>query len=390
MISPTVTSRILTLDVLRGVAILGILVANIGAFSAPFENHAKGLYLPIETSPALNNAVIALVVGKFRTILAILFGAGLWLQYQKRKDNRSLWPGGYLKRTFWLMAIGFVHVIVIWYGDILVMYALMAFIATFLVHLNQKTLIQVIAGLTAINVFCGATLSAVMAMMPGDYTLSNSAAYATGTFGDQLADRINLLAIMMVNNVIYIPFFLPLFLLGILLAQTGALATPSKRPKIRNLCLGLGIGLGLPLNLTMLVLNNPSYAVIWELLLGPLLGVGYVMLGAVIIEKRVMEPMLNLIGKVGKVALTTYLMQSIICTAIFYSWGGAQFGKLDALPLLGIVVQVWVINLFFAAIWLQFFAMGPVEWAWRSLTESRVLPIRKKDAIEMEKKALAG
>ena len=152
----------------------------------------------------------------------------------------------------------------------------------------------------------------------------------------------------------------------------------------------MGIGLGLPLNLLIFAVDNPTYAVLWELVLGPLLGVGYVMLGAVMIEQRVMEPLLHLIGKVGKVALTTYLMQSVICSIIFYSWGGAQFGQLDALPLLGIVVQVWVINFFFAVVWLHFFAMGPVEWAWRSLTESRVLPIRKQAALEMEKKALAG
>jgi uncharacterized protein len=102
------------------------------------------------------------------------------------------------------------------------------------------------------------------------------------------------------------------------------------------------------------------------------------MLGAMAVEKGVLISVFGAVANVGRMALTTYLGQSLLATVIFYSWGFGLFGRLDLVQQLGVVAGIWVANLVFAHLWLQRFAIGPVEWLLRSLTEGRRLPSRKE------------
>ena len=126
-ISPTLKNRIESLDVLRGAAILGILLANIFAFAWPQLGEMMGAGIPI---PGMNDWVeglrVALVTGKFRGLFCLLFGAGMYLQFTKL-EARGGWPGTYIKRNLILMGIGLIHALLIWYGDILFMYSMIAF-----------------------------------------------------------------------------------------------------------------------------------------------------------------------------------------------------------------------------------------------------------------------
>jgi uncharacterized protein len=402
--------RIRALDVLRGVAILGILLANITAFSSPLITSTFATVVPErdQVTALFDSFQMAFVNGKFRSMLAVLFGVGVWLQYRRRRDldaaaelrgdvGGRLWPGGYLKRMGYLALLGLIHGYLLWYGDILFFYAVLATISVLFVKASDKALWWWVFGLSVNALLTVAVLVPLMmffAATPGagEFNLGDawavmSPAYETeafqqGTYLQQLKFRLLWTTVMNAQSVLFLSFFImPLFLLGILFGRSGVLARPSQHPKVRNLCLRIGFGVGLPLGalafIPMSTKQAESMQALYEMFAGPVLAVGYLMLGAVLIERGALNFLWRPVERVGRVALSAYLMQTVLCTFIFYSWGLAYFGSTGPLGQLGAVAIVWAANIAFAYGWLAFFRMGPVEWAWRSLSESKVLPIRK-------------
>lgn len=394
MIQPTISRRIEALDVMRGFAILGILLANIHAFSSLHMGQMSGEYLAVSSKGDewLNATVLGFVVGKMRSLLAILFGIGLYLQYKKRVDVAGAWPRGYLKRTLILALIGLIHGLLIWFGDILFMYALVAFIACWFVMVRSRWLavisgcIMGLAALVGLIVFIagfidlGPEATAAMAKEAAEFA-AGSPAYSSGTYLDQVAHRWDYFASSAGMTLIFVFMALPLFLTGIMIARTGVIERPSKHPAIRNWILAVGLGAGLPMNLLAFILpvvsNNGLSALAWEILFGPTLALGYLMLLAMWVEAGGPSRLRAALENVGRTALTCYLLQSLICTFIFYSWGLGWFDRVGAPAQLAIVGGVWIVVATFAHYWLQEFTMGPVEWMWRSATEGRVLPIQR-------------
>jgi len=203
------------------------------------------------------------------------------------------------------------------------------------------------------------------------------AVFAHGNYFDQLAIRVNLFLASSSSLIVLFPFLAGLFFLGISLARHQVLKNPSAHPKTRSAMLLLGLGLGLPINLLIGWLMWEKSSVFFEtsveLFFGPLLAVGLVMLLAIWAEASWLKGVQKAIAKVGRTAFSNYILQSLICTFIFYSWGLGWFGKLDRLQMLSVVPVVWALNLLFAHFWLKKFAMGPLEWLWRSWTEGRRL-----------------
>lgn len=397
---PTTKNRIGALDLLRGIAILGILPANMAAFaepSGPLFNTA----LPIEPLTAsdhlVNAIVLSFVAGKFRSLLALLFGIGIWMQFEKRRGVKGAWPGGYLKRTAYLALFGLAHGFLIWYGDILWIYSGTAFVACLLAGAPDKALKWIVGIGGAFSLFVASAALAGgfwmhtqgwttmpakwgggMAFEPaGEVVLFTQRSYLS-----QVLFRLELFGLSSLPGILFfLPFLLPLFGLGILLARSGVLKAPSQHPRVRNWVLAIGLGLGLPLNaLGLLTQDGPHLYIFtlgWELFLGPLLACGYLMLGAMWAEAGWLNGIQQALRNVGRIAFSAYILQSLVCTFIFYSFGLGLFGSLDRVQQMSIVPAVWMVDILFAGIWLHFYDLGPLEWAWRSLTEGKRLPIRK-------------
>jgi uncharacterized protein len=394
-VAPTVGGRIQSLDVLRGFAVLGILFANLTAFSGPtFGESMGGGVKPLHGWDAwVDVLTAAFVTGKFRGALAILFGAGLYLQFAKRSAIPGNWPGGYLKRTAWLAVFGLVHGLAIWYGDILFSYAVTALICCLFVRLQDRILNWVAAGTMALATLVGLGLGALTwlgSMFSQDQPDSGGVfsvaaeihAYGVGSYGEQFVQRLMVFGLMAVFMIFLLPNFCGLFFVGMRLAKTGFLAAPSKHPRLRNWLLWLGLGVGLPFNLASLLYFrtgvSPAYDAMVESAFSPFLAVAYVTLVAMAVEAGLFKPIGLLFSNVGRVALTCYIMQSLICTTLFYSWGFGLFNRLDRVQNVGVACAVALINMVFAALWLRRFAIGPLEWLWRSLTEGKRMPILKR------------
>jgi uncharacterized protein len=404
--------RIPVLDVARGIAILGILLANIEAFAHPTLSYKfSGAQRPLVGTDAWAHAFVdAFASGKFRNALAILFGIGLYMQYQRAaaraatQPNRpasDFWPADYRRRTALLMALGAFHGLFIWYGDILFTYAIVSFVMIGLVSRWSGTQWKnLIIGVAVFHVICCGTLVGGMmwseAMGFSDRSGGGSSfnswpfrvqdevfAYRDGTYLDQLKYRAVFWPIGAVLVLISIlPSLISMFAIGVIFQAKRFLEAPSQHPRMTRIllitCLGGGILLNWPL---MLLAGKPalkSLSVLVEVLTGPILAVGWLTLIAVVVEKGWLRSGTRAIGKVGQMALSNYLLQSVICCTIFYSWGFGQFGKWHGFELLAFVPAVWVINFGFSHLWLSRYTMGPVEWAWRSAVKRERLPILRK------------
>ncbi|MGV3617069.1 MAG: DUF418 domain-containing protein [Fimbriimonas sp.] len=394
MVLPTLRDRAHVLDFMRGFAVLGILIANISSFAMPDMGGMGGTQVKLHGLDRWLDAVATvLVTGKMRSMLAILFGVGVWLQYEKRSKVEGNWPGGYVKRSAWLGAIGLFHGIFIWFGDILFFYAGMAILTAFLVRISSENL-KIIVGIGAgLALLCGAGIAGGISFLSADPSFSASSdfdfdfskAFVTGTYWDQLKVRLVMYAFVAIFLSLLGTAMLPLFLLGVIFGRSGVLVSPSKHPRTRYAALAIGFGAGIPLNLLgfLKLRGAPEIDIFIEFCGGPILAVGYLMLGAMLVERGALRRLTDALATVGRVALTTYLSQSVLATIVFYSWGLGLFGKLSLAGQLGVVAGIWVFNLIFAHWWVRRFTLGPVEWLLRSLTEGKRMPIRREKDPEL-------
>ena len=383
---PVTTSktRVVALDVLRGIAILGILIPNIAAFSSP---GATSLILPgSETSGADAWVEVLRSVffsGKFRGMLSILFGVGLAMQFKKLSERSGEWPDRYLRRTVLLLVIGLLHLLFLWFGDILFVYSIAALFAIAYVKISDRAVLTTAAVVLGASIMLGALLGALsMIDVAGGSEISGPlaglnkeaerAVYSAGTVLDQLKHRFSHALMVITLLPLAVPGIFGGFLVGLLLGRRGVLAAPSQHPKVRNLSLLVGFGVGVPMSLLPLVgyLVGTRYNFSGPLEMGGgvILGLGYVMLGAVLVERLREGQLVKTIANVGRLALSCYLLQSVLLTCVFYSWGGGLYGKFDPVEQLPFVLATCVVVLVFAALWSRFFLYGPVEWLWRSLT----------------------
>ncbi len=387
MAAAATTNRIASLDVIRGFAILGILLANLPAFSQPVMWEFTGK----PDFGAANGWAEAvrdwLVAGKFRGMLCVLFGVGMSLQAAKR----ITWPGSYLKRTLLLGVIGAIHGFLIWYGDILLMYALTALICMFLAKKSDKLILTIAGICLGISFLMGAGIAAVSVAFGGAamggggqesmFGLSAAqeiAAYQGRNPLDHLAWRSGTYAFAFFMQAgMVLPSLLGQFLIGVWLGRRGFFARPSQHPKTLKLLVGVGLFGGLLLNALPLAAMafgfSPEVSNFNEMFGGAVLALGYAGALAWMVEK-LRSPIFTMFSWVGRAALSCYLLTSVLCTFLFYGFGLGWFGQVSYLQSLVVVPGVYAVVILFAWAWLRMFKMGPVEGVWRRMSEKGAKP----------------
>lgn len=370
--------RIATLDFARGVAVLGILLLNITAFGLPKAAYLNPAYLGAPSpSDAWTWALTDLLAqAKFLTLFALLFGAGLQL----------LLPRGIRwahARLFWLMLLGLLHSVFLWDGDILLDYGLVGLLCYGMIRLAQdsRALIRSGAVMYLAGVGVLVVLSQVLSPQPGRFWLPGAAdiayeAYWQTQGGAQAwLNRLDLLTDSLLSLGVQYGWLLAgAMLFGAGLMRNGWLKGEFSIAHYRRVAQWF-IPVGLGINAIGVALQ---WHVAWEyrwsglLLQAPrefsalIQGIGYLALCYGFWPTLYRWRISAWIGDVGRMALTSYLLQTVICTTLFNRLG--WFMQLDRLQLLALVPAVWVINVIFARCWLRYFAQGPLEWGWRRLT----------------------
>ncbi|MEM8496005.1 MAG: DUF418 domain-containing protein [Planctomycetota bacterium] len=388
----TPKQRIVAIDVLRGFALLGILIMNIRGFamvSAAYMN-------PLAAGPISGTEQAVWWLGtlladmKFMALFSMLFGAGMLLMYEHRDAAGKGSAGLHYRRMAGLLVIGLIHAYAIWFGDILVTYTLCGLWLFLLRKLWPWLLItlgvlMLMVG-TGLNVFFGLMLPSWPAedfanmqsfVSPTAAMITDETVAMRGGWWDQMPYRA---AMSLEMQTFYFAVWGlwragRLMLLGMGLLKLGVLrGTAARRTYL--ILIGVGFGVGFPLIVSDL-LRYPAeqrgevdalfFGMIGNYWGSVFVAVGYASVIMLIVRGGALAWLSRSLAAVGRMALTNYLAQSVICTLLFYGTlgHGGLFGRVGWVEQLGVVAGVWALQLAWSTWWLGRYRMGPMEALWR-------------------------
>ncbi|AFJ46460.1 DUF418 domain-containing protein YeiB [Shimwellia blattae] len=378
--------RNVTLDFVRGVAILGILLLNVTAFGLPKAGYLNPAWAGhISQADAWTWALLDLFAQvKFLSLFALLFGAGLYMLLRRGKR----WIQA---RLTLLVLLGFLHSILLWDGDILLAYGLVGVICWRLIrdaHSNRQLfntgVVLYLMGL-GVLVLLGAISSshASRLWVPDAATVQYETWWKLSGGAVAMKNRLNLLADnLLALGAQYGWQLAGMMLLGAALMRSGWLSGRFSLHHYRRTGLWL-IVLGMAINIPAIIAQwQLGWAYRWcafwlqipRELSAPFQAIGYAALAWGFWPQLAPLRLVAAITCVGRMALTNYLLQTLICITLFYHMG--LYMALSRTQLLVLVPGIWLVNLAVSVIWLHYFRQGPVEWLWRYLT-ARAVGARK-------------
>jgi len=397
----SLSERIQFIDVLRGMALFGILAANMRAFFAPLDAYGNIGVLFHSRADVLAQAFIdAFIQGKFITIFSFLFGMGFAIQMSRAEARGVRFLSFYPRRLLALALFGLIHGILIWGGDILLTYAFSGAILLLFRNRQQKTLLWWAGSLIALPIVISSVFLTIyftrwrrpwMNPKPPDvaklYTIINI--YAHGTARQILAENWVEWK-QMLPTTLFAIYATALFLLGMWVWRAGIVQRMEEyKPILRRLCAWC-IPVGLLVNIYVATVNAVvphgrvslwawSAGVLW-LPGSHILSAGYASGLALIFMHADWRKVLQPFAAVGRMALTDYLMQSVVCTVFFYHYTTGLYGRVG--PAMGLVVTVIVYGaqVAFSNWWLGRFRYGPMEWLWRGMTYRKFPSMRTEES----------
>lgn len=395
--------RIVSIDVLRGFALLGILPMNIQYFSmitaAYFNPTAYGNLNGANYYVWLLSHVLA--DEKFMAIFSMLFGAGiLLLTTRVEATGRRSGPVHY-RRMGWLTLFGLAHAYLLWSGDILFTYGLCGMVAYLFRKLRPAKLI--IVGLLLLSI-APAILTAEALLSrhwsaeqvqeateqiwaPTPQMVAQEVAAYRGSWTAQMKYRV---ADSLQMQTVYFVLFTFWRVTGLMLIGMALFKFNVFRARLRPAdywtMIFAAVCLGVPLTLYG---SYRDFATKWDFRYSFFYGmqfnywasllVSLGWLGAVMLvcQSRQLLPLTRRLASVGRMAFSNYILQTVVSTTIFYGHGLGLFGQMDRVQQFGIVLVIWAAQLFLSPIWLRYFLFGPLEWLWRSLTYWQREPFRR-------------
>jgi len=421
----TVGERLVCLDALRGVAVLGILVMNIYAFAMP---------LPAYSDPLLMGGTDALNIGtwffthiffdqKFMSIFSMLFGAGMILMMNRAESRGADFGPIYYRRTFWLLVLGMLHGYLIWFGDILFHYALIGMIIFLFREAPPRTLIAIAVVILPVTLLINFASSFYIEDLqsqaveiqqiesagevldesqqkkldewnemrplfaPGDAEIQEDVQAYKGSYSDALAQRVPFVAFMQVNlTLVFVIWRVGgLMLIGMALMKLGILSGERSTHFYSKMALW-SYGLGLPLTIfSAVILDAHDFDPLYVARVGGipnyvgsiLVAFGHIAAVILIVRSGVWHGIVARFADVGRMALSNYLMHSVVLTTAFYGYGLSLYAEVPRFGQQGFVVALISLQLFISPWWLRRFSFGPVEWLWRSLTYGQRQPMRR-------------
>jgi uncharacterized protein len=400
------SERIEVVDVLRGVALCGILTVNMRLFNMPW------VYFWVEQPwwPELHNrlatwAVKALAEGKFFPLFSLLFGFGMALQMQRIESRGGRFVRLYVRRLLALLIFGLCHVAFLWWGDILVPYAVLGFLLLLFRKLPPKALLILALAVYALTPLGPGmyTIEYEQQLLDPNYvlhlveeqaadqewwisqTVKHIDIYSAGSFRDISRMRGEEYADSFVALLFMFPSIFAMFLTGMYVARRGILHEPAAHVRLLRALVFVAFPSGLLLNLAWVIsseLIHPAYAS-WQglvsyslhLLGAPLLTFGYAAAIVLLWQRGSHRTWLRPFAPLGRMALTNYIMHSIVCTTIFYGYGLGYYGQTSPAAGLALALAILVLQLLLSNWWLRLSRFGPLEWLWRCMTYAEWQPI---------------
>ncbi|MGH9660640.1 MAG: DUF418 domain-containing protein [Bryobacteraceae bacterium] len=416
--------RIRSIDVVRGYALLGILLMNILTFGLPLAAYFNPRVAGGDTGPNLAAWVLQYVLfdGKMRGAFSLVFGAGVLLLVSRAEGRGGAGAADvHYRRMLWLMLFGIVHAYCIWVGDILYPYALLGLILYPLRKMSPRGLLIVagiqIALLSCMNVGNGFHLRS----MRDDASKADAAAARGEKLTKEQTDAqkswkekleaINPNAEQIKKEIDdyrggYIsafkrrakdvlrwhslPYYFPMnwdmlcmMLIGMALVKLDVL-TAARPMRVYARIAAVGYAIGLPVGSVTAWMAIESR---FEPMTTPFifssyqiarvaLTLAHIAVLLMIVKSGALPWLTSRLAAVGQMAFTNYISHSVICSLIFYGYGFGLMGRLERYQIYVVVPCIWIFQLIVSPIWLRHFAFGPLEWCWRSLTYWQRQPMR--------------
>ena len=380
MEAPTRTSkRIPQIDALRGFALFGILMVNIFVFHAPYAHYGPFYYQFEGTQIAALEWMVNLFAGNFMFIYAFLFGYGCWMQYEKfdsTSDFRSYWN----RRMIILAAFGILHVLLLSFGDILLPYALLGLTLPFLLHLKDRTLILLALLVYLIPVYEFVIRAIVEYPSIFDHTAVPLETYLQVNSEENLWEifKLRMHDYWSFKNekvVVYIPKEWALFIVGII-ASRHKLATQLNLKKDLLLCaIALAfVVFKLFFKSAFVGLFDIENSILQRSFVGFMIqasefahGMLYILGFWLLWKSNLFQKAFSILQYPGRLSLTNYIMQSLICVIIFSGFG--YYGGLNPIQLIVLAMVIFAAQVIFSYFWLQNHRFGPLEGIWRKLSK---------------------
>ena len=392
------STRINQLDVMRGFALLGILIMNIISFALPaahyFNPHAEGPLHGWNRGALVFSELFA--NEKFMGLFSLLFGASVVLFTDKVEEKGRSALAFHMRRNGWLLVFGLLHAFLLWIGDILVTYALCSVWLFFVRKWSARSLI-IASGVSLLLLLL---VDALMGLSvpywteedltefaafwtPGSATMAEEVASMRGSWSDQMTIRVPGALAMQTE---YLPMLAlratAMMLLGMGLYKAGVLnGSRGQRWNGGLAIIGMAVGVAITgWGFHFSEAREWSMNVFFNGSLFRSLGMVFLVMGYVggilwLCGGAKRDWLERWLAPLGRMALTNYLAQTVICTTLMYGHGFGMFGSLGRAQLWFVVLPIWGVQVIVSKWWMDRFAFGPIEWAWRTLTHWRIQPM---------------
>ena len=406
--------RLVNLDFVRGVALLGILMVNVGVMFGPLVAIMDPTYIDrLGAGDRAASLVVRVVfMAKFISIFSMLFGYGLYNQMQ-RAAAKGRSPAGFtFRRLAVLAAFGLIHATLVWYGDVLFVYSMLGAWLLLGRHARARTLaviglslmalaLVVLGGLATLGAIAGSGAGAQAPAMDAGLpeTAPNSIraifqagfnpaspvwlsaetkAYSEGPWIDAQVFRLfEWMYTLLASLILMGGLILGMFFMGAALWRARFFDPDQRELRWRVCRVCLPLGLAFEAGAAYFFLAYPATH-LWANTAGQLihqaglffLPLGYLS-GLALLADRLLEWLRSPVASAGRMSLTVYLAESLIMTGLAYHWGFGLFGSVGPLAQLGLAVVVWSALVAFSHLWQSRFALGPMEWLWRRLEYGR-------------------
>ncbi|MGE7183314.1 DUF418 domain-containing protein [Peribacillus sp. NPDC006672] len=383
------SKRIVSIDILRGLAILGIFLVNMPSFHSPLlyidgaERWSGGW------DGILYRLSDVAAQASFYPLFAFLFGFGAVILAIRSEEKGISFPLLFTKRLGFLLALGCIHAFFIWHGDILINYAVFGFAFLFFYKMKGRNLILLgsvcyvlpFAILGSLFLIMGIFDREGMEMTTDSAMMKQSMeVYQSGTFTEIMSQRA--LDWYMVNNpfnaiILFLSIF-PFFLIGAGVAKQGFLQNINQYKRQLKAILIVSLLLGLSIKiLPYVTVYHFGTIFVQDYFGGPLLTMFYITAITLLAEKTGAYRLFRPLSYIGRMSMSNYLFQSIVCTSIFYSYGLGLYGSVSYTTGFVFLIALFCLQMLLSSLWMGLYKYGPVEYLWRFATYGKKPVMRR-------------
>lgn len=370
---PPAPARLVALDVLRGIAILGTLATNVWIMTDPegLVGYLHGLGGQADGRLWTERVLQQLAQGKFLGLLTIMFGIGLAIQQRSATKAGRRWPGNYPWRAGLLFVDGLLNFVFVAEFDVLMGYAVTGLVVAFVLATGERAQRRWLIGAAAVHVTLLTLIALALALAPRQDSAAHGALdpnpYADGSFWDLALFRIGNAELFRMEAIFVFAMSVALFLTGARLFRAGVFGPGGAR--IRKRLMIVGFGVAAPIDLAVGIAGGGDLILFTRYGSAPFVALGML---AAVAEWYVRRPAAGFAGRrfteIGRTALSCYILQNLVASTLCYGWGfglAARVPADDRVPFtIGVYLLVALLISSGAHLWLRRFERGPVEWFW--------------------------